>query len=300
MPPVLLLVLATLFWAGNYVVGERAVRVIDPLSLTWLRWVFSALPLVVLAHLLERPDWRVLARRWPSLLALGLVGVVGYPFLLYLALQHTSAVNASVINAVNPALIVASAAVLGQGRTGRWTWVGVALGLLGVLLVLSRGDVGRLLALRLNAGDLLMLGAVVAWTVYTLVGRRLGLPVLAATAVQVVLSTVVLTPFALGAGLGLPPDAATWWALAFIVVLPSIGSYLCWNLAVPRVSPGTAATSMNLVTVFVMVMAALLGQPPTVVQLTGAALVVGGVLLAGRRGPAPAPLVAEPATRSGR
>lgn len=288
VPPVLLLVLATLFWAGNYLIGERVVRVVDPLSLTWLRWVLSAVPLVLLAHLVERPDWRPVLRRWPTLLVMGLLGAAAYPILLYAALLHTSAVNASVINAINPAVIVLAAALLERGSTGRRTWVGVGVGFVGVLLVLSRGDLGTLLALRLNTGDLLMLVAVLAWTAYTLGGRRLGLPVLTATAVQVALVSLVLAPFALGTGLALPPDATTWTFLLLIVLFPSIGSYLCWNAAVTRASAGTVGASMNLVTVFVLVFAALLGQPPSLVQLLGAVLVIGGVLLARPRRVSPA------------
>ncbi|MFX0539130.1 DMT family transporter [Ornithinimicrobium sp. Y1847] len=279
MPAIALLVLATLFWAGNYVVGERAVRVIDPLSLTWLRWLLAAIPLVLIAQLVERPDWRVVLRRWRILLLLGIVGAAGYPFLLYSALEHTSAVNASVINASNPAAIVVAAALLGQARTGWRAWAGVALGLLGVLLVLTQGDLSRLLTLSFNVGDLFMLAAVLAWTAYTLLGRTLGLPVLTATAIQVVLVVIALAPFALATGIELPQDGPTWWALLFIAALPSVGSYVCWNLAVARVSPSTAATSMNLVTVFVIAIAALLGQPPTLIQLIGGALVIGGVLL---------------------
>lgn len=293
VPPVLLLVLATLFWAGNFVVGERVVRVLDPLSLTWWRWALSALPLLALAHLVERPDWRAALVRWRALLALGLVGAAGYPLFLYAALRHTSAVNAAVINAVNPAVIVAAAVLLGQATAGRRTWAGVGLGFVGVLTVLTDGDVGRLAGLRLNAGDLLMLGAVLAWTAYTLGGRRLGLPVLTATALQAVLAPVALAPLALGTGLAVPPDPAAWAAVLFIVLFPSIGSYVCWNAAIVRAPAGTAGASMNLVTVFVVVIAVTLGQPPTLVQLLGAALVIGGVLLTlertHRRGPRAAP-----------
>lgn len=284
MPPVLLLALAALFWAGNYIVGEQVVRTVDPLSMTWLRWAPAVVPLLVLAHLVERPDWRGVLARWRTLLVVGVVGAAGYPLLLYLALRHTSAVNASLINAVNPASIVVAAVLLRQARAGPRTWAGVGLGLLGVLLVLTDGDLARLLQLRFNTGDLVMLAAVVVWTAYTLAGQRLRLPPLASTAVQVLLVVLVLTPFVLVAGLDVPSDAPTWWGMAFIVVFPSIGSYLCWNHAVPRVSPGTAGTSMNLVTVFVVLIAAVLGQPPTVVQVVGGTLVIVGVVLATPRG----------------
>jgi drug/metabolite transporter (DMT)-like permease len=180
---------------------------------------------------------------------------------------------------VNPAAIVVAAVLLRQATAGPRTWVGVALGLVGVLLVLTEGRLPRLLELRFNPGDLLMLGAVAVWTAYTLVGRRLALPALASTAVQVALVTVALAPVVLASGLQLPSDPPTWWGLAFIAVFPSVGAYVCWNWAVPRVSAGTAGTSMNLVTVFVVAIAVLLGTPPTGVQLAGGVLVVGGVLL---------------------
>ncbi|MGO0575880.1 DMT family transporter [Ornithinimicrobium panacihumi] len=294
MPALLLLVLATLFWAGNYVVGERVVGAIDPLSLTWLRWALAAVPLVVVAQLVERPRWGEVLRRWRALLVLSVIGVAGYPLLLYTALQHTSAVNASVINAANPALIVVAAVAVGQAAAGWRVWGGVGLGLFGVLAVLTEGDVGRLLALRFNTGDLIMVVAILAWTVYTLGVRRLQVPVLAATAVQVVLAVVVLAPFTLATGLEVPTDRPTWWALLFIVVFPSVGSYLCWNLAVTRVAPGTAGAAMNLVTVFVVVIAAVLGTPPTLVQVVGGALVIAGVLLAQSRAAAGRPTPLQP------
>lgn len=291
MPALLLLVLATLFWAGNYVVGERVVETVGPLSLTWWRWALSAVPLLVVAQVLERPDWRAVARRWRTLLLLGLLGVVAYPLFLYAALERTSASSAAIINALNPAVIVVAAVLIGQATATWRSWAGMALGLAGVLLVLTGGDVGRLLALRFNSGDLIMLLAVLAWTAYTLLGRRVGVPPLTSTAAQVVLSVLVLTPFTLPAGLDVPSDPPSWAGVIYIVLGPSIGSYLCWNLAVSRISPTVAGVSMNLVTVFTLVIAALLGQPPTLVQLVGGALVIGGVLLAsGRRrtrGPGP-------------
>lgn len=279
MPALVLLVLATLFWAGNYVVGERVVDTVGPLSLTWWRWALAAVPLLVLAQVVERPDWRRLLARWPMVLLVGLLGVAAYPLLLYAALLYTSATSASIINAVNPAFIVIAAVLLGQASASKRTWAGVAIGLVGVLLVLTNGDVGRLLALQFNTGNLIMLCAVVAWTAYTLLGRRLGLPVLSATALQVVLATLVLTPFTVVSGIDVPPDPASWWAVAFIVVFPSVGSYLCWNLAISRVSPAIAGVSMNLVTVFTVVIAAILGQPPTAAQLAGGVLVIAGVVV---------------------
>ena len=140
------LVLATLFWSGNFVVGQAAVGSMTPLDLTFWRWTLAAVPLLLLAHFVEKPDWRAVLRRWPVLLLLSVLGMSGYTLLLYGALGYTSAMNASLITAANPALIVVMAIVLLGERTTRLGWLGICLGLLGVLLVLTRGELQRVSA----------------------------------------------------------------------------------------------------------------------------------------------------------
>ncbi|WP_331711960.1 DMT family transporter [Arthrobacter sp. B6] len=148
----LYLVLATLFWSGNFVVGQAALTSMTPVELTFWRWTIAALPLLALAQLVDRPDWRAVLRRWPTLLLLSVLGMSGYTLLLYAALQHTSALNASLITAANPALIVVLAVFMLGDRPGALGWAGIGLGLAGVLLVLTGGDFGRLLGISFNLG----------------------------------------------------------------------------------------------------------------------------------------------------
>lgn len=164
MVAVLSLLGATLFWAGNYVVGAGAVQSIEPLSLVLLRWAIALVPLLVMARLVERPDWRSVLAAWPWLLALSVCGLLGYNLLLYVALQHTDAFNASLINAFNPALITLAAAVFLRERLTPLSVAGVLLALAGVLIVISGGDAGRLLSAGFGTGEVLMVGAVVVWT----------------------------------------------------------------------------------------------------------------------------------------
>ncbi|MET1064348.1 MAG: DMT family transporter [Arthrobacter sp.] len=288
----LYLVLATLFWSGNFVVGQAAVASMAPMDLTFWRWTLAAVPLLLLAHFVEKPDWRAVLRRWPVLLLLSALGMSGYTLLLYGALGHTSAVNASLITAANPALIVVLAMVLTGERTTRLGWLGICLGLLGVLLVLTRGELQHVVSLSLNVGELMMIGAIFVWGCYTIIARRLKIPAIAATAVQVVMASVTLAPFALAANVRLPETPSEAWSLAYIVVFPSLGAYLLWNLALKSTPPGTAGNYLNLIVVFTAVITVLLGTPLSFVQIAGGALVIAGVLLTGLKGQAKSPALA--------
>ncbi|HSO91642.1 MAG TPA: DMT family transporter [Arthrobacter sp.] len=288
----LYLVLATLFWSGNYIVGQAAVASMTALDLTFWRWALAAVPLLLLAHFVEKPDWRAVLSRWPALLLLSVLGMSGYTLLLYGALGQTSAVNAALITAANPALIVVLALVLLGERTTRLGWLGVCLGLLGVLLVLTRGEPQRALSFSLNSGEVMMIGAIIIWALYTIIARRLAVPAIAATAVQVAMATVTLAPFALALNVRLPETPSEAWSLAYIVVFPSLGAYLFWNIALKTTPPGTAGNYLNLIVVFTAVITVALGTALTLVQIAGGVLVIAGVLLTGRNGqPKPAAAV---------
>jgi hypothetical protein len=186
------LVLATLFWAGNFVFADAALATFDPLSLTWIRWLLALMPLLIVAQLVEKPDWRAAIRHLPFSPARAFSASPGTAFCSTSRCGFTSPLNASLINAVNPALIVVLAAVLPGavqgGRRERISWrsaLAIVIGLIGVVIVITDGDVSAIVRTGFNPGDLLMLAAILAWSIYTLVGRRIhDVPPITATAVR--------------------------------------------------------------------------------------------------------------------
>jgi drug/metabolite transporter (DMT)-like permease len=284
------LVAATLFWAGNYVLGVVAVRQMNPTSLVFWRWALALVPLVVIAQVTEKPDWRALARRWPWIVALSLCGLAGYNLLLYAALEHTEAFNASLINAFAPALILLAAAVFLHQRLTVRGIGGVLVALVGVLVVLTDGALTDVARLEPGLGDLLMIGAIGVWTVYTILGRRApAMPPIASTAAQAAVTLVCTAPLAVAGGLQLPRDAAGAWSIAFIALFPSVLSYLLWNKALTVFEAGRAGVYLNLITVFTALATVLMGQPLHLAQVLGGVLVLAGVALTSSRSPASAP-----------
>ena len=114
-----------------------------------------------------------------------------------------------------------------------------------------------------------------------------GLPAITSTAVQVAMAAVVLVPFAMATGAGLPATASEGWSLAYIVLFPSLGSYLLWNLALKRTTAANAGNYLNLIAVFTAIITVALGQPVTVPQVLGGILVITGVLLTSAGSKAP-------------
>lgn len=272
---------ATLFWAGNYVVGASAVRDMTPLSLVYLRWIIAVGPLLLVAQLVERPAWGEVLRRWALLSLLSALGLGAYTLLLYEALRHTSPLNAALINSFNPAVILLAAAIFLREQVGWRGVLGVGLGLLGVILVLTKGCPLSLFGIRYNSGDLLMLIAIACWTAYTILARRLrGIPPIASTAVQALILVLAMTPIALVVGMRPPTTASASGSLLFIGVFPSFVSYLLWNSALTMIDAGKAGIFLNLITVFTAVASIALGHPITLAQVLGGILVLGGVYIA--------------------
>jgi len=283
----LLLVVTMALWSSNLLMGKAVLGQIDPVQLTWLRWCFSVPPLVLFAVRLDGNRWRDALRQWPQQLLASGLGILGYPLLAYLALSFTSSLDVSIVNALNPAFLAVGAALLARERVGVRTIVGLVVSILGVLVVVTRGELTAIASLRPNPGELIMLVAITLWTAYSLYARRLAAPPSTSTAFQGIVGAVVLTPFALiGAGTEGPAlrplhlDGWGWLFIVLIAVLPSAAGFVFWNLAVKGLGGGTSAVFLSLLPAFTAVGSLALGQPVTLAQWLGGAIVVAGVLWA--------------------
>ncbi|MNO13573.1 aromatic amino acid exporter [compost metagenome] len=274
------LILANLFWAGNYVFGKYVVAEMTPLQMVFSRWLIAVCLLFPIAHFVERPQWKNVWKHWPILLLMAVLGVAGYNFLLYEALQYTTSLNAALVNAINPALIVLFSALLLKEKFSALGGVGLLLSLLGVLLVLTNGQLQRIFQLEYNIGDLLMLLAILVWTAYSILGRRIkGLPPIASTAVSAMLALILIFPFVLTSGIPFPLSKEATIGILYIGIFPSVGSFIFWNASIREIGASRAGIYLNLITVFTAIISILLGKPITLPQVLGGLLVFAGVYL---------------------
>ncbi len=297
----LMLSVPPLLWAGNAVVGRIAIQSISPLWLNVLRWAIALAILLPLGwRAFGTPRRRAqLAARAPHLALLSLTGVGAYNALQYLALQTSTPLNVTLIAASSPVWMLAiGAAVYGERPRRAQLW-GAALSLAGVAVVLSRGDAAALLRVQLVAGDVLMLGAIVSWCLYSWLLARPPAAMRGAQrpdwhwseflCIQIGLGLCWATAFA-GVGEWLQPhDSPVVWtpallaALAYVGIFPSLLAYRLWGLGVAQVGPTVAAFFGNLTPLFAALLGgAMLGEWPQAFHGLAFVLIVAGIVVSSR------------------
>ncbi|MFZ5967793.1 MAG: DMT family transporter [Bacillota bacterium] len=275
----LLLILCNLFWAGNYVFGKYVVAEMTPLWITFSRWLLACFLLFPIALFFEKPKWGEIKMAWPSLIVMGILGIICYNLLLYSALDYTSSTNAALVSALNPGVMVLFSVIFLRERISRIQAVGIVISLIGVFVVLTQGNLGQILKMEYNTGDLLMLAAIVVWTLYSIVGKRLTtIPPITATAVSAFFAVLMMAPFAMYEGIDIGEiSSLAMIGILYITVFPSVCSFVFWNISVRQIGASQAGIFLNLIPVFTAMISWMLGQQITGAQIYGGIFVFIGV-----------------------
>ena len=289
---VFLLTVPPLLWAGNAVVGRMVTDLVPPITLNFLRWAVAFVILLPMAPWVLRPN-SGLWQSWKRFGLLSLLGVGCYNTLQYMALQTSTPLNVTLVAASSPVWVLAIGALFFQAPVRRAQIYGAMLSILGVLVVLSRGDLAQLVQVRLVPGDLFVLLATASWAYYSwLLSRKDEPESIRQDWAAFLLGQVV---FGLGwsglfAGMewGLTDAHITWgWpllaTLAFVAIGPAVLAYRCWGLGVQQAGPAVAGFFSNLTPLFAAIFsAAFLGDLPHVYHFLAFGLIIGGILVSSR------------------
>lgn len=287
--PYLLLALASLFWAGNMVMGRGLRADLPPVALAFWRWVtafFCVLPLA-LPHL--KAQWPALRGAWKTVIFLGIFGVGCYNTLSYLAVQYTTATSATLLNSFLPVVTIALSFLFLGKRLSRPEGIGVLVSLAGVLILIGRGSVDTLLGLSLNVGDVWMLCAVLSWSIYTvgLQKRPQGVHPMLLLAALIVVGLIVMAPayaWELSTGRTINLYAGSLAGILYAGVIAAFLGLVCFNAGVAAVGPSVGSLFIHLQPVFAAIMSALLlGELPQWFHYAGMALVLGGIFITMRK-----------------
>ena len=273
-------------WGGQFVVGKSALARVDSFWLTTVRYAVAAALLLGLLAVAE--GGRAL---WPrgrvrELLVLGTLGFAGFNLLAYTGLAHARPESASLIVALSPLLTALVLWLRNGARPSRLTFVCLVVALAGVSLVISGGHPSTLLHGSLGIGDLLVLGGVLSFVLYTIgAADHRELSPLRYTALTATLGWPAIAAATLvgtAAGWLSTPSGSDWVAvtpqLAYLALPGAVIAVLCWNAAVERLGAQTTSLFGNLIPISTFTIETIQGYRPSLLELVGALITVAALV----------------------
>ena len=252
--PYLLLSLCSLFWAGNTIVGRAAVDLVPPATMTCVRWAIAFLVLLPFAWPHVVRDWPAIRRHLVALTLLALIGSAGYNIVAYLALHYTEAINSLLLQSVAPLFVALWSFALFRDRLTPVQAVGIATSMTGAAVIVCRGDIGVLARFAFNIGDIMILVALVFYALYTaLVRVRPAMHPLSFLAATIGASAALMVPpvgYELATGHVPVLTGATFAALGYVAIFPSVLAYFCLNRGIELIGANRAAPFIHLMPVF--------------------------------------------------
>ena len=285
-----MLVLATLFWAGNFIVGKAAfVEDIPPMSLVFFRWSLVWLILLPFTYKEIIKHKEVILKNLPLLFFLALTSVGLFNSFTYLALVHTQVINASLFNTAIPAMIILLCFIFKIEKTNRFQIMGLILSVLGILSIITKLDFNILLTLNFNKGDIIMIGGVVTWGLYSsfLKKKKFTLPLLTLVHILCTFGLLFILPqflFEISQGKIIKFDINLSYILIYLALFPSIGSYYCWAGAVSIIGANRAGIFLSLIPLFSTILAMFFfNENFYFFHFIGSVLIVLGLILSNKK-----------------
>ena len=285
----IMLVCASLFWAGNFMVGKYAfITEIPPLSLVFYRWSLVWIILLPFTYkeIIKYKD--TILNNIPILFFLGLTSVGLFNSFTYLSLIHTQVINASLFNTAIPDIIILLCFLFFFEKTNKFQILGLIISVVGILAIITKLKLDILLSLNFNKGDLIMIGGVITWGVYStlLKKKQFTLPLL--TLVHIICSFGLISVFPqflyeFSNEQVINFDINLVYTLIFLALFPSIGSYYCWAGAVSVIGANRAGISLSLIPLFSSIMAIVIyDEIFQFFHLIGAILIILGLFLSNK------------------
>jgi len=286
----LMLVLATLFWAGNFIVGKAAfIENIPPMSLVFFRWLLVWLILLPFTYKEILKFKVVILKNLPLLFFLALTSVGLFNSFTYLALMYTQVINASLFNTAMPAMIILLCFIFKIENTNRFQIMGLILSVLGILSIITKLNFNTLLSLDFNKGDIIMIGGVITWALYSsfLKKKKFTLPLLTLVHILCTFGLLFILPqflFEVSQGKIIKFDINLSYILIYLALFPSIGSYYCWAGAVSIIGANRAGIFLSLIPLFSTILAMFFfNENFYFFHLIGSVLIILGLILSNKK-----------------
>jgi len=285
----LLLVLTTLFWSGNFIVGKAAsVYEIPPFSLNFYRWLFAGIILLpfTIKEILNKKNY--IFNNIGFFIVLGISSITIFNSTVYYSLYYMQVISGVLMISTIPVWIMFISSILGIEKTNKFQIFGVFLSLLGVMFIITKSDIDLIKNLDFNKGDLIMASGMFAWALYSALLKKKTYEISQITLLEVVIITglLFLIPiYILEIYLGNPlivhkPFILT---LTYVVLLPGLASFFFWIKGISIIGANRAGVFLHLMPIFGSLMAIILFDEKFMLyHFLGAIFIIAGIILSNR------------------
>lgn len=285
----IMMIFATLFWAGNFIAGKYGLEGMSPVLLTTFR-MFSA-SMILLPLYIIKVGRRFIPRKSDIgvFVLTGASGAIGYNLFLFNALRFTSVTKASMLAALIPILTAVLATALRLETIPKKKHVFIITALLGVFLTISDWNLPSLFAEPINKGDILMFGSAFSWAIYTILIKRYGdrYSHLTFSMFTFLSAWIMLVPFAVRSALSTSWEnigSSSWLAILYMAIFPTILSYGFQQRSLRIIGPSRTNLFINLVPLFSMILSVLvLHEHFNPLNMFSFGIIVASVILFSRK-----------------
>ena len=286
----LLLILTTLFWSGNFIVGKAAsIYEIPPFTLNFYRWLFAGLILLTFTYkeIINNLDY--IKSRIKIFILLGFTSITIFNSIVYYSLYHTQVISGVLMISTIPVWIIFISSFLNIEKTNIFQLSGVGLSLIGVIFIITKADLNLILNLDFNKGDLTMVIAMFAWAVYSafLKKDKLKISQIALLEMVIVTGLILLIPiFLIEMSLGnkIQFGKPFYLTLMYVVLFPGLASFFFWIKGIGIIGANRAGIFLHLMPIFGAAMAMLIFREKFMFyHILGAFFIILGITLSNKK-----------------
>ena len=286
----ILLILTTLFWSGNFIVGKAASMFdIPPFSLNFYRWLFAGIILLpfTLKEIIQKKNY--IFRNIGFFVILGITSITIFNSAVYYSLYYMQVISGVLMISTIPVWIIFISSILGIEKTNKFQIFGVILSLLGVLFIITKSDLNLIKNLDFNKGDLIMASGMFAWALYSALLKKKKYEISQITLLEVVIiaGLLFLIPVYLleiNYGNSLKIDKPFILTLSYVVIFPGLAAFFFWIKGISIIGANRAGIFLHLMPIFGSLMAIILFDEKFMFyHFLGAAFIIAGISLSNKK-----------------
>jgi len=284
------LILATLFWSGNFIVGKAAsLFEIPPFTLNFYRWTFAWLILApfTLKEIIKKKEY--ISKNIKLILILGITSITIFNSIVYYSLNFTQVISGVLMISTIPVMIIFFSWIFKIEKTNIYQILGVVLSLIGVAIIVTKADFDLLINLDFNKGDLWMVVAMFSWAMYSALLRKKKFELSQLSLLEVIISAglILLVPaylIEMFLGFKLNINLPFILTLSYVVLFPGLASFICWIKGISLIGSNRSGIFLHLMPIFSTVLAILIFKEKFMnFHLIGAFFIISGIFLSSRK-----------------